>query len=184
METLKGLCVGFHTLFRRGSFGLSILIAVITIGICSSAWSDTEAHRQAAEQVLKLTRAHRMLEPMIRQMQQRQLKQLEEMNLPKEAYVITEKYILRMNELLKAELAWDKMEDDYINLYATVFSEKELGELVQFFKSSIGQKMVEKNPGLMHEVMLLGQNRLMKIMPQMQAISDEMVRELREHVYQ
>ncbi len=52
------------------------------------------------------------------------------MSLPKEAYVITEKYILRMNELLKAELAWDKMEDYYINLYASVFSEKELRELV------------------------------------------------------
>ena len=44
--------------------------------------------------------------------------------------------------------------------------------------------MVEKNPNLMHEVMLLGKIRLMKIMPQMHAISDEMVRELREHVYQ
>jgi len=103
METLKGLCVGFHTLFKRGSFGLSILIAVVTIGICPSARSDTEAHRQAAEQVLKLTNTRRVLEPMIRQMQQRQLKQLEEMNLPDEANVITGKYILQMNELLKAD---------------------------------------------------------------------------------
>ncbi len=55
METLKGLCVGFHALYRRGSFGLRILIAAVTIGICSSAWADTEAHKQAAEQVLKLT---------------------------------------------------------------------------------------------------------------------------------
>ena len=133
MDTLRGLCVGFHTLFRRGSFGLSTLIAVVRIGICSSAWSDTEAHKQAAVRVLKLTRAHRILEPMIRHLQQRQLNQLEKMNLLNEAYVITEKTILRMNELLKAELAWDKMEDDYINLYASVFSEKELGERVQFF---------------------------------------------------
>jgi len=49
-----------------------------------------------------------MLEPMIWQMQQRQLKQLEEMNLPNDAYVITEKTILRMNEVLKAELVWIK----------------------------------------------------------------------------
>jgi len=184
METLKGLCVEFDILFRRGSFGLRILITVVTISVCSSAWADTEAHRQAAEQVLKLSNAHRMLEPMIRQMQQRQLKQLEGMNLPEEAYAITGKYILMMNDLLKAELAWDKMKDEYINLYTRVFSEKELGELIQFFKSSIGQKMVEKNPDLMHEVMLLGQNQLMKIMPQMQGISDAMVRELREPVYQ
>ncbi len=184
MKTLRDLCVGFYPLLQRGPFGLGILIAVVAINVCSSVWADMDAHRQAAEQVLKLTNAHRMLEPMIRQMQQSQLKQLEEMKLSKEAHVITKKYILQMNELLKAELAWDKMEDDYINLYASVFSEKELGELVQFFKSSIGQKMVEKNPDLMHEVMLLGQNRLMNIMPQMQAISDEMVRELREHVYQ
>ncbi len=65
-----------------------------------------------------------------------------------------------------------------------MFSEKELGELVQVFKSSIGQKMMEKNPNLMHVVMLRGQNRLMKIIPRMQAISDEMMRELRERVYE
>ena len=184
MKSLKELCVGFYPLLKRGPFGLGLLIAVAAINVCSSLWADTEAHRQAAEQVLNLTNAHKMLEPMIQQMQQRQLKQLEEMNLSKDAYVITEKYILQMNELIKAELTWDKMKDDYINLYASVFSEQELEDLVQFFKSSIGQKMVEKNPDLMHEVMLLGQNRLMKIMPQMQAISDEMVRELRGNVYQ
>ncbi len=184
MKTLIELCVGIYPLLQRGPFGLGILIAVVAINVCSSVWADMDAHRQAAEQVLKLTNAHRMLEPMIRQMQQSQLKQLEEMNLSKDAYVITEKYILRMNELIKAELTWEKMKDDYINLYARKFSEQELEELVQFFKSSIGQKMLEKNPDLMHEVMLVGQDRLMKIRPQMQAISDEMVRELRENVYQ
>ena len=76
------------------------------------------------------------------------------------------------------------MEDDYINLNASVFSEKKLGELVQVLKSSIGQKMVEKNPDLIHVVMLRGQNHLMKIIPRMQAISDEMVPELRERVYE
>jgi hypothetical protein len=50
METLKGLCVGFHALFGRRSLGLRILITVVTISVCSSAWADTEAHRQAAEQ--------------------------------------------------------------------------------------------------------------------------------------
>ncbi len=38
--------------------------------------------------------------------------------------------------------------------------------------------MVEKSPDLMHEVMHLGQIRLVKVMPQMRAISDEMVWEL------
>jgi len=44
--------------------------------------------------------------------------------------------------------------------------------------------MVEKNPDLKHEVMLLVENRLMKIMPRMQAISDELVRELKGNVNQ
>jgi hypothetical protein len=184
MKTLKGLYVGFYPLFRRRSFLVGIIIAVVTISVCSSGWANPETHRQAAEQVLSLTNAHRLLEPMIGEMQRRQLKQLEEMNLSKDAYGITEKYILRMNELIKAELAWDKMKDENVDLYAKVFSEKELEEIVQLFKSSIGQKMVEKNPDLKHEVMLLGQNRLMKIMPPMQAISDEWVRELRGNVYQ
>ncbi len=65
-----------------------------------------------------------------------------------------------------------------------MFSEKELRELVPFFKSSIGQTMVEKNPDLMHVVMLLGQNRVMKIMPPIQATSDEIGLELKERVYE
>jgi len=91
---------------------VGIIIAVVTISVCSSGWANPEAPRQAAEQVLKLTNAHMMLEPMVGEMQRRQLKQLEEMNLSKDTYLITGKNILRKNELIKAELAWDKMEDE------------------------------------------------------------------------
>ena len=90
MEKVKGIGLGLHALVGRRLFGLSILIAVVTISVCSSA----------------------------------------------------------------------------------------------VFKSSIAQKMVEKNPDLMQVVMLLSQNRLMKIMLWMQPISDEMLRELRERVYE
>ena len=61
MEKVKGLGLGLHAPDRSGLFGLRILIAVVTISVCSSAWADTEAHKQAAEQVLKLTNTHKML---------------------------------------------------------------------------------------------------------------------------
>lgn len=67
-----------------------------------------------------------------------------------------------------SEMSWDKMKDDYIELYASVYSVTELQALVDFYKSPVGQTMIAKTPELMREMMAIMQKRMEIIMPEIQ----------------
>jgi len=73
-------------------------------------------------------------------------------------------------DLMAQELSWDKMKEDYINLYAETFTEKELKGIVDFYKSPAGRAFSKKGPELMKKTMELSQGKMTQIMPKIQAI--------------
>jgi len=158
----------------------NVIWVMLVLCFSSFALADTSSHRQAAEEVLLLTNVDKMMDPLFRQIQQMQIRQLQQMNLPPEAYEFAQKYIQRINELMAREFQWQRMKNDYISLYLGVFSEPELRDLIKFYKTPLGQKLIEKTPLLIRQSMQLGQQRTISIMPEIQAISDEMIREIQQ----
>lgn len=63
-------------------------------------------------------------------------------------------------------IGWDEM---FAEIYASVFTEEELQALVDFYKSPIGKKFLEKQPELMAATMQKMQGEMAKIMPKIQA---------------
>ena len=155
-------------------------VILVMLVLCFSAFAlaDTSSHRQAAEEVLLLTGVDKLMDPLAQQIQQMQIQQLQKMNLPTEAYEIAQKYLQRINDLTARELQWERMKKDYIDLYVDVFSEPEIRELIEFYKTPLGKKMIEKTPFILRQSMQLGQQRAIKIMPEIQAITNEMIQEL------
>jgi hypothetical protein len=149
------------------------ILFLMVLSVSPMAFAGTSTHRQAAEEVLLLTRSDEILEPFLQQIQQ--------MNLPQEAYESAQKYIRRINELASQEMQWQRIKGDYINLYVSLFTEPELRELIQFYKSPIGHKLIEKTPVLMQKSMQIGHEKMMRIMPEIQAISEEMKQELQQY---
>jgi hypothetical protein len=155
-----------------------VILVMLVLCFSSFALADISSHRQAAEEVLLLTNADKLMDPLGQQIQQMQIRQLQQMNLPPEAYEFAQKYLKRINDIMTRELQWEKMKDDYIDLYVDIFSEPEIRELIEFYKTPLGKKVIEKTPLLMQKSMQLGQQRATKIMPEIQAISNEMIQEL------
>ena len=154
------------------------LLTLMIVG--SAAHADTVTHRQAAEQMLLLTRADQMIDNILQQMETIQLQQLEQMNLPPQSQPLLQKYVQKMNTVLKRELNWEMLKSEYIDLYTQSFTEAELKQLVLFYQSPLGQKYIEQTPHLMKASMQIGHERAMRVMPELQAISDEMSRELKQ----
>jgi uncharacterized protein len=165
---------------RRRPMRLGTLFFLLTFLLTSLSYADTSSHRKAAEEVLILTAVDRMIEPAFQQIEQMQLSQLRQMDLPEEAYSHAQKYIQRIYQIMGREMRWDNIKEDYINLYVNVFTESELRELIRFYQTPLGQKLIEKTPVLMQRSMRIGQQKMMRVMPEIQAISREMMQELKE----
>ena len=157
--------------------GVSVLLSLC---IASLGYADSQTHRQAAEEVLRLTKVDKMLGPLIDQIQQVQIQQLQQMNLSSEAYATAQRYLQRINDSVAREMQWQEIKNDYVELYTDAFTEQELRQLIQFYSTPLGHKVVEKMPVLMEQSMQLGQKKMMKIMPEIQVLSEEMFKEIQK----
>lgn len=160
-----------------GRIGVSVLLSLC---IASLGYGDSQTHRQAAEEVLRLTKVDQMLGPLIDQIQQVQIQQLQQMNLSGEAYSAAQRHLQRINDLVARELRWQEIKNDYVELYTDAFTEQELRQLIQFYSTPLGNKVVEQMPVLMEQSMQLGQKKMMKIMPEIEALSEEMFQEIQK----
>lgn len=56
-------------------------------------------------------------------------------------------------------LGWDVIRDDVAAMYMEAFTESELREMTQFYRSPAGQKALKQIPDLAHRVAVLSQER-------------------------
>ncbi len=71
------------------------------------------------------------------------------------------------------EMGWEKVKSDYIKLYLSVYDVTELKELTQMLKTSIGQKMIDKEIELIPAAMKIGQDKAKELMPRIAQLSME-----------
>ena len=65
-----------------------------------------------------------------------------------------------------------------VKLYTKGFSEAELNELIAFYKSALGKKVLKEMPALFAESMKMTQAKLEPVVPQINQLLEQMTKEL------
>jgi hypothetical protein len=160
-------------------FSIFFLVTFITLTLFVfgvSAQADT--HRASVEKLLILMNQDQLMEQMFPQIKQMVMQQFEQMDLTEEQTRLMEKYFDKIFNVMKEEMSWDKMKDDFILLYMSVYTEAEVNELIDFYESPIGRKTLEKLPLLMEKSVAISQKYPMNMMPKIQEITMEMMNEV------
>ena len=155
-----------------------LLVLLSLIAATSMANADVAKQRALAEEMLEVSQASSVLDNMSKQVDAMFAQTVQQMNLTGDKQAEAEKYQQRLNTIMKEELSWDKLKGQFVDVYVDVFSEEELEELVEFYKSPLGQKLIVKMPQLMQESMGLAQKQMQSIIPKIKALSQEMQAEL------
>jgi hypothetical protein len=153
----------------------TIICALCTFALVTKGRAEDTQRRALAEELLGLMDIQKNIEKsyeMVKQMVPAQLKQMgvSEETLRDKAKVEMQK----MMDLIMNEMSWDKLKDDYISIYAETFTEEELEGVVEFYKSPIGRKFIEKQPELLRRSMQISQKQMGKLMPKIQKLTQEM----------
>jgi len=150
---------------------------IITLAWSTLAVFAQENKRQAlAEELLTIMDMQSSIEQSfakVKQMLPQQMKSMQQAmgttNVPESVSAQTTKIF----DLVAEELSWNKMKADYVALYAETLNEQELRDLIAFYKTPTGQSFVKKQPELMQRAMEINQKLMIKIMPKIQAITQE-----------
>jgi hypothetical protein len=154
------------------------LVVLITFALSFSVAAKEDPHRAAVEELLILTKQDRLIEQMYPHIKQMAMFQMGQADLPKEQSLLIEKYLDKLFAAMKREMSWDKIKDEFIQLYMSVYTEKEIHDLIAFYRSSTGQKMIDKMPLLMEQSSAITQKHTLEMMPKIQEIIQEMVTEI------
>lgn len=109
--------------------------------ITSSVWASSNSHRQAAEELLKVSNLSSTMDRMIMQMVEMQLQQKPMM----------EPYRDILLQFFNKHLSYSSIKYDFIDIYTEEFSEQELREIIKFYKTPVGKKTITKLPILMQK---------------------------------
>lgn len=152
-----------------------IIAAGIVALMAASGWADEASQRKAAEELLVVMdvkgNVDRMLNDVI-EMHEAQFDAAGPDSDPK----LKEAFLTE----LRSALSWEGVKEDYVKIYVAVFTEEEIRALINFYQSSIGQKLVSKQPELMEKSMELSQKRFMEIMPRLMSLMQQAMPESEE----
>jgi hypothetical protein len=70
------------------------------------------------------------------------------------------------------------MKEMYVDIYMDVFTEDEINELIGFYQSPLGKKMLDKMPALAQTTLARTQDMVLKKMPEIQRRVENLKAEL------
>jgi lipoprotein NlpI len=147
------------------------ILSVIMIYLCFVPFSAIAGEKEdLAEQMLNLVGAPTLVERGVNYMVQKQERKISEMDICEEDRSrMTEKFS-KLREIIKDEIRWDYVKNDFVILYARTFSEEDLRGIIEFYKSPAGQHMLMKEELLTQKAMALLQEKMQMIEPKIENI--------------
>jgi len=158
-------------------FVLFLMCSMLSVWSVAASEKQGPTRRALAEELLNLMNVKENAEQsfvMVKQMMSSQIEKLKQQeNVSVKVSSATEKTMDMTMDIMAKELSWDKMKDEYINLYAETFTEEELKGIIDFYKSPAGQAFSKKQPELMRRTMEMSQEKMAQIMPKIREMTRE-----------
>ena len=157
----------------------SILLLCI---LFPTSFADDSSHRASAEEFLIIMETDQMIKPMFQEMKYMMISSSKQMGIPEEESALFNRHVDRMINMLEGEFGWDKLKDDYIRIYQETYTENELKSFSAFFKTSAGQKYVEKMPLIMKKSMEISQKSMPAMMEKMKVLEAQMLEDVQNEI--
>ena len=137
---------------------LTTAILLLCTGLLSAAQADDATHRKAVHKLFELTGMQQQIEDSVNNVLALQLAQNPHMTENKAV----------VHEFLERHIGWHSLEDALTEMYLQEFSEAELNEMIAFYSSATGQKVIKRLPVLVQQRNQLASKRLQENIGELQ----------------
>jgi uncharacterized protein len=152
----------------------ALCAALLLLGSASQALADSAGHAADAERFLLLARADKLAVPVYGQVREMFAQRFAESSGSQADRALLESYQAKADAALDKAVGWDKLKPEMVALYTRHFSEQEMRELITFYDSALGRKVVESMPQLTAQSAQLTQARLESAVPEVNQLLAEM----------
>jgi hypothetical protein len=87
----------------------------------------------------------------------------------------------KVNDLVADMMSWNTLEPDYVKLYADTYTEADLDGIIAFYRSPVGEKMLEKTPDLLKASSTIAMNHMGLVEPKLQQMMNDFEQQMKSH---
>jgi uncharacterized protein len=154
----------------------------IAAGACALAlslpcWADS-ASRESVERLFSLMNMKQLMDASYAQLVP-MIEQQMGAKVPPQKREVFRRFLVRMQGVIQDEMGWDQLKGPIVEAYAQVYSQEEISQLVAFYDSPVGRKMIAKTPELMQVSQQIVAERMKVVMPRIEALGKELEQELK-----
>jgi len=157
--------------------GANIATQITKAGKASTeAKAQDESKRVLAEELLNLMNVKDTQEQALAMVKQMISAQIQKMNPTSEDSAVQARVTTLMEktmDMVRDEMSWDRMKEEYITLYSETYTEPELKDMIAFYKTPSGQAFIKKQPEVLRRSLELSQKVMGGLMPKIQAMTNE-----------
>lgn len=152
----------------------AILISIILVITTFTAYSQTK--RESIRELIHLMQTDSMMEKTYKSIVQTLMKQISTETNDSSKLAITNEF---MNSMMLSgkEISKKFMDEDIAGLYEKYYTENEIKDIIVFYKSPTGQKLIEIMPEMQKEIMTI---MMQKFLPEMKKNVIEMVTKMKD----
>jgi hypothetical protein len=147
MQTMRSLC-------------LTLMTVVLACGI---AFGDAQSHRKAAETLLSVLETEKLLQRLAEEVVAAQIQQNPQLGSHRDL----------LQQFVQKYLNWDSIKGEMITVYTQEFTEKEIKQLTEFYKTPLGKKASDKMPKLTFLAGQLGLKRAQENQAELRQMIEE-----------
>lgn len=156
---------------------VSLVLLVLFVPL--TAHADDASKRAKVQEMLGLLHVDRTMAQVMELVKQQTTSMTSQMmgaNLTPEQKASISEFQQKVFEYIESQVGWNAMRPQYVDLYTTTFTEDEIDGMVAFYKSPAGQAMIAKTPDLTQKSMVLVQQKMIAVQPQIQQMIEEFAR--------
>ena len=127
-------------------------------------------HAAKAEELMSLLNIDKNMQGAFAQVEKMQEQMMDSKSLSPEEKEKQAKMRKNILEITKSIFNWETLKPAFIQIYAGTFSEEELQGMIEFYKTPVGQKWIEKQPELQAATMQKMQSLMLEAQPKIQAV--------------
>ena len=158
---------------------LRVLCAAVALACASGqVLAATARHNAAAEKFLTLANADKLGTPVYMQVQQMFAQRFAQTKAPAAKQPVLASYQAKANAALDSAIGWNKLKPKMVDLYTQTFTEQELKDLVKFYESPLGKKVLREMPKVTQQSAQLTQQSLEPAVPVVNKLLEDMTKEL------
>lgn len=171
----------FHCVFKRTTYGdimKRVLIVILILLSPITVYAEEVADKATVEELLEVTNVKSIVDTIYLEIDQMLEGLAAQLGISEEEQPIFNKYIAKVNASVKEEISWEKMRGPMIELYMKHYTQKEIKDILAFYKTDTGKSLVRKMPVVMQDSIQLSQTMFKMTLPKIQTLAEELQAEL------